>query len=81
MLTYEEVAKLAGVKLATIRQYKTRAAAHRAEAEATKDDSHIRPWDLPEPDRVAGQSPMWKEETINVWLGRRNPGPGRPPRK
>lgn len=67
LLTYADVAREVGVGVRSIREYNTRAARNRRLAEAEGDPSLIRPGDLPAPDKVAGQSPLWKASTIEQW--------------
>jgi hypothetical protein len=75
LLDYEELADYIDVTLESARAYNARATHHRKKAALTGDPSHIRPGDLPEPDRYAGQSPLWFRSTIDEWQKHR-PGRG-----
>jgi hypothetical protein len=75
LLDYEELAEYLGIGIESARAYQSRAVQHRKMAARTGDPSHIRPGDLPEPDRYAGQSPLWFRSTIDRWNANR-PGRG-----
>jgi hypothetical protein len=75
LLDYEELAEYIGVGLESIRAYNARAVHHRKLAARTGDPNHVRPGDLPEPDRYAGQSPLWFRSTIDAW-NKNRPGRG-----
>lgn len=77
LLGYADIAELVGVSVATVREYNTRAKRHRKLAAETGSKDHMKPSDLPEPDKMFGQSPVWKESTITKWMTKRLP-PGRP---
>jgi len=67
-LTLTDIAHLAGVEVVTARTYHTRATANRRAGTP-------KPGDLPAPDQVFGQSPVWTRDTIDTWLKQR-PGRG-----
>lgn len=75
LLGYEELAEKLGISVDSARTYNGRAHRHRRMAEKHNDPSLIRPGDLPEPDAYFGQSPVWKESTIDRWIKNR-PGQG-----
>ena len=75
LLDYEELAEFLGIGIESARAYQARAVHHRKLAAKFNDASYIRPGDLPEPDRYAGQSPLWFRSTIEKWNAAR-PGRG-----
>ena len=62
------VAAAIGVKYTTMRVYVAKANVRRREGQS-------RPGDIPPPDAVFGQSPVWKPSTIEQWRAHR-PGKG-----
>lgn len=74
-LGYDELAEKLGISVNSARTYNGRAQRHRRQAEETGDQTLVRPGDLPEPDKYFGNSPVWKEATIDRWLKNR-PGQG-----
>lgn len=60
LLEMNDVAALIGVASATMRTYNSRAKKRR------EAGIHL-PTDLPEPDRVWGKTPSWRESTIERW--------------
>ena len=76
-LTIEDVARVIGVGVDSMRVYHQRAARNRRA-------SKPRPGDLPPPDETFGRSPVWTESTISAWIDARpgrGAGGGRPPRE
>jgi hypothetical protein len=75
--TSADVAAYLGVKVSTVRIYRTRAAANRKAGTP-------QPGDLPEEDRVFARSPVWRPARIIVWDEQDRPGRGvgggRPPK-
>lgn len=67
-LDYSDVAKKLGVTVPVARKYL-------AESRRRSEAGINEPKDMPEPDHVFGQSPAWKESTIDSWIKRR-PGRG-----
>ena len=67
-LDYEGVAERTGIKPRTLRVYL-------AQANRRREEGTSKPGDIPPPDEIFGQSPVWKPATIDRWLARR-PGKG-----
>lgn len=67
-LGYAEVAEKIGVTVPVARKYLAESRKNRAAGTPTVKD-------MPEPDSTFGQSPAWKETTIDAWIARR-PGKG-----
>ena len=61
-LTLTELAARAGMKYGSLRTLRGRQLA-RYRAGATPA-----PWDLPEPDKVFGKSPVWSTTTGDAWI-------------
>lgn len=69
-LTLGDLAQLAGVKHSTMKKYHQRATQRRKEiAEGTATE--MAEWMLPEPDLVAGKTPLWYPATAQAWLDHR----------
>lgn len=75
LLDYELLAEKLGLTVESARAYNARAVTHRRKAAKYGDPNFIRPGDLPEPDAYFGQSPAWRESTIDRWNAAR-PGRG-----
>lgn len=75
LLDYDLLAEKLGISIESARAYNARATHHRKLAARTGDPNHVRPGDLPEPDAYFGQSPAWRESTIEAWDAAR-PGRG-----
>lgn len=75
LLDYEGLADRLGITLESARAYNARAVHHRRKAARTGDPNHVRPGDLPEPDHYFGQSPAWRQSTIDRW-NKERPGRG-----
>lgn len=67
-LDYLEVAEKLGVTVPVARKYLS-------EARRNRENGTTSAKDMPEPDKMFGQSPAWKESTIDAWV-RRRPGKG-----
>jgi hypothetical protein len=67
LLDYELLADKLGISIESARAYNARATHHRKLAAKYNDPNHVRPGDLPEPDAYFGQSPAWRESTIDAW--------------
>lgn len=68
LLDYRAISERTGIAVTTLRQYRKLANRHRAQGDP-------RPGDLPEPDQVLGQTPVWEDATVEAWLAAR-PGRG-----
>lgn len=60
MLTMHDVAEMIGVNYQSVRVYRGRAIFN-------ERNGNVRPGDLPPADSYAGQTPLWKLETIEAW--------------
>lgn len=67
-LDYDGVSERTGIQSKTLRVYL-------AQANRRREEGTSKPGDIPPPDEVFGQSPVWKPATIDKWLARR-PGRG-----
>lgn len=75
LLDYELLADKLGIGIESARAYNARATHHRKLAAKHNDPNFVRPGDLPEPDAYFGQSPAWRESTIEAW-DKARPGRG-----
>jgi hypothetical protein len=66
LMSFEDIAKLLGVKRSSVQLYHRRARLNR-------DAGTVRPGDMPEPDLQTPRSPMWKKATVEEWANKRRP--------
>lgn len=64
LLTRTEVAELLGIRPSAVTDHLVRSRKHRAEGDPHRGD-------MPEPDKIAGRSSLWRRSTIDAWLSSR----------